>query len=184
MNNKATIIILILKTTIRTGFLGAVAALIVGAPVINAQGTGGGEGASSPATLEEIIVSATRRDERLLDVPSSITALSGAQLSELGVGDVSQLAGQVPNFTMGSPAGEGTTPSLSIRGIGLNTFSDNLEGAVAVYVDEIYLATVAGQAARLFDMKRVEVLRGPQGTLYGRNATAGLVRHQSAHQSR
>jgi iron complex outermembrane receptor protein len=165
----------LMKTTTRTGFWGAVAAFIAGAPAINAQGTGGDDGVSSPATLEEIIVSATRRDERLLDVPSSITALSGAQLSELGVGDISQLAGQVPNFTMGSPAGEGTTPSLSIRGIGLNTFSDNLEGAVAVYVDEIYLATVAGQAARLFDMKRVEVLRGPQGTLYGRNATAGLV---------
>jgi len=130
---------------------------------------------SQDSELEEIIVSANRRDERILDVPISMTVLGGNQLRELGISDVTSLAGQIPNFTMGSPAGDGTTPSLSIRGIGLNTFSDNLEGAVAVYVDEVYLATVAGQGAKLFDLKRVEVLRGPQGTLYGRNATAGLV---------
>lgn len=164
-----------MRTTTRSGIWGAVAALLAGAPVANAQGTNetGGEGVG--LALQEIIVTASRRDERLLDVPTSITALSGDQLRELGVSDVTGLASRVPNFTMGSPAGEGTTPSLSIRGIGLNTFSDNLEGAVAVYVDEVYLATVAGQAAKLFDMKRVEVLRGPQGTLYGRNSTAGLV---------
>jgi iron complex outermembrane receptor protein len=164
----------LMKTTSRTRLWGAVAAIIAGAPGAPAQAQTAQEAAAAEP-LDEIIVSANRRDERLLDVPSAITALSGESLAELGVSDISGLTSRVPNFTMGSPAGEGTTPSLSIRGVGLNTFSDNLEGAVAVYVDDVYMATVAGQAAKFFDMKRVEVLRGPQGTLYGRNATAGLV---------
>lgn len=164
----------LMKSKSSISWLGAVAAIIAGAPGAPAQAQAAQEVAAAE-TLDEVIVSANRRDERILDVPSAITALSGDQLAALGVSDISGLTARVPNFTMGSPAGEGTTPSLSIRGVGLNTFSDNLEGAVAVYVDDVYMSTVAGQAAKFFDFKRVEVLRGPQGTLYGRNATAGLV---------
>lgn len=125
--------------------------------------------------IDEILVTAARREQSLQEIGQSISAFSGDELRRRGVDDIEGLVRQIPNFSMGSPAGEGTTPALSIRGVGVNTFSDNLEGTVAFYIDDIYYASLPGQAAKLFDLERVEVLRGPQGTLYGRNATAGLV---------
>ena len=71
--------------------------------------------------------------------------------------------------------GEGNNPAFTLRGVGLNDFNDNNEGPIAIYSDEIYNAALAGLTFQLFDTERVEVLRGPQGTLYGRNATGGLI---------
>ena len=125
--------------------------------------------------IEEIVVTAQKREQSIQDVGSSITAFSGDQYRDLGFENAASVAAQTPNFTFGQPAGEGTNTALSIRGVGLNDVADSAEGAVAMYVDEVYQGTLAAQGVSMFDVERVEVLRGPQGTLYGRNTTGGLV---------
>ncbi|MEH6518943.1 MAG: TonB-dependent receptor [Halioglobus sp.] len=130
--------------------------------------------------LEEVIVKAHRRAQNIERIGASITAFSGERFQELAFGTVTDLSEQVPNLTFATPAGESTNPALSLRGIGLNDLSDSNEGPVAVYIDEVYLGTLTAQAGQLFDLERVEVLRGPQGTLYGRNTTGGLVHFYTA----
>jgi iron complex outermembrane recepter protein len=125
--------------------------------------------------LEEIVVTAQKREQNLQDVPVSITAFSEKDLQELSVNNSTELSQHTPGLNFGAPVGQGNNPSLTLRGVGLNDFNDNNEGPVAVYVDEIYTAGLASQTFQLFDINRVEVLRGPQGTLYGRNTTGGLL---------
>ncbi len=125
--------------------------------------------------LEEVVVTATKREQSVQDVGGSVTAISGLQFRELGFDTVGDVASQVPNFSFAHPAGDGSNPALSIRGVGLNDFADSNEGPVAMYIDEVYLGSLAGQTTSLFDLQRVEILRGPQGTLYGRNTTGGLA---------
>ena len=125
--------------------------------------------------IEEVVVVAQKREQNIQDVSASVTAIAGAQFRALGMDGVAGVTSQTPNFNYTAPAGEGTSPGLSIRGVGINAFADTAEGPVAMYVDEVLLGTLPGQASLLFDIERVEVLRGPQGTLYGRNNTAGLV---------
>ncbi len=108
-------------------------------------------------------------------IGASITAMSGEQFQALSFRTVADLSEQVPNLTFATPAGEATNLALSLRGVGLNDLSDTNEGPVAVYIDDVYLGTLTAQAGQLFDLERVEVVRGPQGTLYGRNTTGGLV---------
>ena len=132
------------------------------------------DGATS-AIIEQIVVTAQKREQNIQEVGSSVTAFSGEQYRALGFENATSVAAQTPNFTFGQPAGEGTNTSLSIRGVGLNDVADSTEGAVAMYVDEVYQGTLAAQGVSMFDMERVDVLRGPQGTLYGRNTTGGLV---------
>ena len=131
--------------------------------------------ANAQGVLEEIVVTATKREQDVQDVGGSVTAISGLQIRELGLDAVGDITSQVPNFNFAHPSGDGSNPALSIRGVGLNDFADSNEGPVAVYIDEVYLGSLAGQTVSLFDLQRVEVLRGPQGTLYGRNTTGGLA---------
>ena len=132
---------------------------------------------ASPAAgvIEEIVVVAQKREQSIQDVGASVTAIAADQFKALAMNHVAAVSAQTPNFSHSAPAGEGTTPGLSIRGVGVNAFTDTADSPVAMYVDEVLLGTLPGQAAPLFDIERVEVLRGPQGTLYGRNNTAGLV---------
>ena len=125
--------------------------------------------------LEEIVVTAQKREQNMQDVSVAITAFSGSSLRELNMTNSVDIAGQTPGLNIGTPVGEGNNPSITLRGVGLNDFNDNNEGPIAVYRDEVYQAAMAGLTFQLFDMERVEVLRGPQGSLYGRNATGGLV---------
>ncbi|MGI9225584.1 MAG: TonB-dependent receptor [Woeseiaceae bacterium] len=127
------------------------------------------------ARIEEIIVTAQRREQNMQDIGASITVISGARFQELSFRTVTDLSEQVPNLTFATPAGESTLLALSIRGIGLNDLSDSNEGPVAIYVDDVYVGILTAQAGQLYDLERVEVVRGPQGTLYGRNTTGGLV---------
>lgn len=130
---------------------------------------------TSAAVLEEVVVTAQKREQNLQDVSVAVTAFTGNALRELNMTNSVDIAGQTPGLNIGTPVGEGNNPSITLRGVGLNDFNDNNEGPIAVYRDEVYQSAMPGLTFQLFDMERVEVLRGPQGTLYGRNATGGLV---------
>ena len=127
------------------------------------------------AELEEIVVTAQKREQSLQDVGLSVTAFNADQIKELGFETTVDLVSQTPGLGYVAPFGNGNNVAFTLRGVGLNDFSEANEAPVAVYVDGVYNATLAGIGFQLFDIERAEVLRGPQGTLYGRNTTGGLV---------
>ncbi len=126
--------------------------------------------------LEEVIVTAQKREESIQDVGISITAFSGAQLDAFGFTESTQISAFTPGVHISGNNG-GSTQQFSIRGSTQNDFADIAEGPNAVYVDEAYMATGQSQLFAAFDTERVEILKGPQGTLFGRNATGGLVHY-------
>ncbi len=128
---------------------------------------------SSPA-LEEVVVTAQKRVESLQDVPVSVSVLSGSDIRALNLQQCADIAPQVPNLLATATQGDGT-PIFSLRGISMSDFSFNQSSPVAVYVDEVYKGNPALQGVQLYDLDRLEVLRGPQGTLYGKNTTGGAV---------
>ena len=130
--------------------------------------------ASDAPVIDEIVVTALKRDQPLSDVGVSVTAFTGADLDELGLGEPADLAAQTPNLNANIVFGN-SIPNMSIRGVGLNDYAVNNNPAVGVYADEVYLVSPAMLSFQLFDLDRVEVLKGPQGTLYGRNTTAGAI---------
>jgi iron complex outermembrane recepter protein len=126
--------------------------------------------------LQEIVVTAQKQSQDLERVPISVSAFTGDQLEAMGAQRVTDVMAHVPNVAFFSFFGEAQTPSLCFRGVCLNQqFSDSFEAPVAMYTDEVYVGTAFAQALQLFDIDRIEVLKGPQGTLYGRNTTGGLV---------
>ena len=130
--------------------------------------------ASEAPVIDEIVVTALKREQPLSDVGVSVTAFTGADLDELGLGEPADLAAQTPNLNANVVFGN-SIPNISIRGVGLNDYAVNNNPAVGVYADEVYLVSPAMLSFQLFDLDRVEVLKGPQGTLYGRNTTAGAI---------
>ena len=129
---------------------------------------------ASGAGLEEIVVTAQKRAQNSQDVGIAISAVSGADLAELGAVTASDITKAMPAVVLTQPNGPSSF-SLSIRGVTQNDFADHQESPAAIYVDDVYVSQMAGLAFSMFDMDRVEVLRGPQGTLFGRNATGGLA---------
>ncbi len=130
---------------------------------------------ANAAVMEEVVVTAQKREQNLQDVGVAVTAFSGQQMKDLGVLSTTDLVAQTPGLSSVSAFGEGNNASFIIRGVGLNDFSEISESGAAVYIDDVYQSTLAGLGFQLFDMERAEVLKGPQGTLFGRNASAGLV---------
>ncbi|HKR90382.1 MAG TPA: TonB-dependent receptor [Phenylobacterium sp.] len=125
-------------------------------------------------TLGEIVVTANRREQKLQDVGISVAAISGVQLRDKGLSSSTDLLQLTPGiYASGSLAGQ--SQQFTIRGVTQSDFNDAIEAPVAVYVDDIYMTAPQGQTMALFDVARVEILKGPQGTLFGRNATGGLV---------
>lgn len=128
--------------------------------------------------LNEIIVTAQKRSENAQDVPIAITAFSGETIKERGISDVSALGNSTPSVTLdaGTPfAGSGAALGASIRGIGQNDFSIAVDPGVGIYLDGVYLARTVGANVTLPDVERVEILKGPQGTLFGRNTIGGAI---------
>lgn len=130
--------------------------------------------------VEAIVVTAQKRTENVQDVPISINALDGETLKELGVKSSDEIAEFMSNLQIGLPEGKGNQPIIAIRGVGLNDFNSNNAGPNGVYVDEVYMSSPVSQTFQTFDLERVEVLKGPQGTLYGRNTTGGAINYISA----
>ena len=131
----------------------------------------------SAQLLEEVVVTAQKREQSLQDVGISVTAFSGEQMEALGLNTSQELIQQVPGLQMNS-YNPGFT-AFNLRGISQNNFQDHLEAPVAVYVDDVYLGSMNALNIQMFDMAATEVLRGPQGTLFGRNATGGLIHFRS-----
>jgi outer membrane receptor protein involved in Fe transport len=127
---------------------------------------------------QNVIVTAQRREQRLQDVPIAVSAFTAQNLQERAVSDVSQLSNISPNVTLdgGTPFSASTQVlSAYIRGIGANDFAFNLDPGVGIYLDGVYLARTVGANQDLLDVERIEVLRGPQGTLFGRNTIGGAI---------
>ena len=131
--------------------------------------------ASQPSTtLEQIVVTAQKRAEPVQKVGVAISVLSGDELAARGVRKVNQLQNEVPNLEV-EPAFGGGQAQFRLRGVGFQDYATNNSGAVSIYVDEVALPLPVQTQGLLFDVDRVEVLRGPQGTLYGRNTTGGAI---------
>lgn len=137
-------------------------------------------GAADAPALENIVVTAQKRSEKVQDIPMSISVLDARKLARLDVRATEELAQYVPAVEIAMPAGRGNQPLINIRGIGLNDTNTNNAGPNGIYVDEVYEASPAGQTFQTFDLSRVEVLKGPQGTLYGRNTTGGAINYVTA----
>ncbi len=129
---------------------------------------------SAAQLLEEVVVTAQKREQSIQDVGIAITAWTGEQIEQLGLEDSVDIADITAGvFTAGNLGGQ--TTLFTIRGVVQNDFLDVTESPVAVYIDEGYIPMIQGQRFASFDVDRVEILKGPQGTLFGRNATGGLV---------
>lgn len=146
---------------------------ILTAPISSAQAE---DRSASGLVIEEIIVTARKREESAQDVPVAITALS-TELENSTIRSLADLNGFAPNVNIGVDASRGPgAASISIRGISPTRTDDNsLDAPIGVMVDGIYLGSLAGQVVENFDIERVEILRGPQGTLFGKNTVGGVV---------
>ena len=139
------------------------------------------DAASNPEELQEVVVTAQFREQSVQDTPLSITAISGDLLEARSQTNIAEVANQAPNVTL-KPQGAAFGPALgaSIRGVGQFDFNPALEPGVGLYVDDVYYATLTGSILDLLDVERVEILRGPQGTLAGKNSIGGAVKMYSS----
>ena len=156
--------------------LHAVSALAVAVAMlpewVNAQASSEGDRVGRLVAIEQITVTAEKREENLQDAALAISAFSGNSLESRGIDDLSNFQSYVPGLHVGQ---EQDGFKVSLRGIGLQGTSSISDPGVAFYIDNLYIPRPAGNSAIFYDINRIEVLRGPQGTLYGRNATGGVV---------
>lgn len=127
--------------------------------------------------VEEVIVTARRREESLQEVPVAVTALSEERLEQTGATDITSLQQQTPNATVQVARGSNSTLISFIRGVGQQDPLWGFEPGVGLYIDDVYVARPQGAVLDIFDINRIEVLRGPQGTLYGRNTIGGAIKY-------
>jgi iron complex outermembrane recepter protein len=127
--------------------------------------------------LEDIIVTARRREERLQETPVAVTAFSAQALEQRSISDIAGIAFGAPNITLkgGANSGGGNNTQIFIRGVGQDDFLPTADPGVGVYVDGVYLGRSVGGLLKTADIERVEILRGPQGTLFGRNTIGGAI---------
>jgi iron complex outermembrane receptor protein len=155
-------------------WLGVAALSVVLPGVASAQDRKG-----DSAALEEVVVTANRREQSLQDVPLSVTAFSSEKIRDLRIVSTVDIAQFTPGLTFAATAGEGQKTNVVMRGVGTATASETLEGNVGMYMDDVYISSTSGLTSDLYDVDRVEVLRGPQGTLYGNTVTGGLIHYIS-----
>ena len=129
-------------------------------------------------SLEEVVVTARKKEESLQDAPVAVTAFTGNELEAKGLNNIVDLSGFVPNLNIGTNgfAGAGNySAAINIRGLGQTEFLPHLDPAVGIYIDGVYYGRAVGAAMELVDLERVEILRGPQGTLFGKNTIGGAI---------
>lgn len=134
-------------------------------------------GSSADSGIAEIVVTAQKRAEPLQKTPLSIVALTSADLERKGISDLTDLRSQVPALQVTPHPNSATTARVFLRGVGNNDDQITVDPSVAVYLDGVYVARGQGLAAEIAEVQRIEVLRGPQGSLYGRNATGGAINY-------
>nr|MBO2512727.1 TonB-dependent receptor [Gammaproteobacteria bacterium] len=136
------------------------------------------EGArAGDSSIEEVVVTAQMREQNVQEIPLSITAISGDMLEARGQTNIREISAQVPNvWLQQNPSGQGASMRAFIRGVGQSDQSPSVEPGVGIYIDDIYFGTVTASAFDLLDLERVEVLRGPQGTLSGMNSQGGSIK--------
>ena len=154
-------------------FMGSLGLLAAAATVAQTDTSNGADTAEVP-TIGEIVVTAQRREESNMKVGLTLTALSGEAIAQQRIEQVLDLKGRVPNLDIKEQV-PGAMPVITIRGVGLNDFGAANSPSAGVYIDQVYVASIAMMAFDMFDLERIEVLKGPQGTLYGRNSTAGAL---------
>jgi iron complex outermembrane receptor protein len=154
----------------------AASAMALGSPV-HAQ-----DEAKTATDDGEIVVTATKRAASVQDVPIAVSVIGGADLTEQHLADGISIARQTPNMTAESGVGP-AMPRFRLRGVGSNEFVTTMQSPIGVYRDEVYIAAAAGLSEPVYDLDRVEVLRGPQGTLWGKNTTGGAIHYVTAKPS-
>lgn len=164
------------RVLVRQAFEGLALLAIAWPSVTFAQEAPGTEGMGSAEDQGDIVVTANRREERLQDVPASVQAFGSETLTERRIERPEDLVKVVPGLTVTNPYGEGNPPVFVLRGMTANDTAQTQTRPIALYVDDALRAGSTFEAVPFFDLERVEVLKGPQGALYGRNATAGAVR--------
>lgn len=131
--------------------------------------------AAGPVMVEQIIVTARRRNESVQNTPVSVSAVSPTQLANIAAPDIRDLAGRVPGLVIDPVSAGPSAAAISIRGISFQDIEKSFDPAVGVLIDDVYIGTNTGQLTDTFDLQSVEVLRGPQGTLFGRNTIGGVI---------
>ncbi|WP_321396355.1 TonB-dependent receptor [Emcibacter sp.] len=167
------------RTPMKSKFLHSVslAGMLVGATAVTAPHWATAQEADEGYTLEEITVTARRRSESLQSVPVAVTAFSGDSLDKIGAQDITYLSQTVPNTTLEVSRGTNTTITAFMRGVGQQDPVAGFEAGVGLYIDDVYLNRPQGAVLEIYDVERIEVLRGPQGTLYGRNTIGGAIKY-------
>ncbi len=156
------------KRASRNLLLAAAIAAALPVPALAQQGT---------VMIEEIVVTARKREENLQDVPVAVSTFSGDALQAVGAEDLTAISQSVPNVTLENSRATNSTLTAFIRGVGQQDPVAGFEQGVGIYLDDVYLNRPQGAVLDVYDVERVEVLRGPQGTLYGRNTIGGAVKY-------
>jgi iron complex outermembrane recepter protein len=170
-------LMLLNRSAISTAVLLALYGSAAGVAHAQEDAAAGAAATAAPDTVNQVVVTARRRAELIQDVPGAVTAISGAELEKSAIPDITALTDSVPNTTLKASRGTNTTLTAFIRGIGQQDPVAGYEQGVGIYLDDVYLARPQGALTDIYDLERIEVLRGPQGTLYGRNTIGGAVKY-------
>ncbi|TDK28414.1 TonB-dependent receptor [Luteimonas aestuarii] len=164
------------RTHLKYSTLSLAVALASAAPAVVAQDVATATPQSEAATLDTVQVTARRRAESIQDVPVAVSAFGEEQLKDLQASNIDGLQGAVPNLNIVQGRGSANSVNVFIRGIGQPDALQTFDPGVGMYVDDVYYSRINGALFSLFDVQQVEVLRGPQGTLYGKNSTGGAIK--------
>ncbi|MBL0123682.1 MAG: TonB-dependent receptor [Betaproteobacteria bacterium] len=152
----------------------------VASPWSYAQTAAKGDAVADLNKLETVVVSAQRRDEEMQKVPISITTINVKDIEQKQIRRLDDIKFEVPNIVVEPNTGTSSGAKVFMRGVGTDESLFSADPSVAIYIDDVYIPRQTGALFDLFDVQRIEVLRGPQGTLYGRNATGGAIRYVTA----